>query len=243
VHAAQLAEKTILEHADVAIALSIEDQSALANVCADPPPFVLLPNVHPALEPPTGPTGRAGLLFVGGYEHDPNVDGAAWFVIEVLPLIVSEVGEVHVTLAGSKPTDEVLALRSDSIAVPGWLEDLGPLYDQARVAIAPLRFGAGVKGKVGEALARGVPMVATTVGAEGMGLRSGDDIEVADDPAAFAARVVRLLRDDQHWHRLSEGGRAAIDRSMGLGATQLAVASLLETVSKVGRAPRGGNGG
>ena len=243
IQVARLAERSILEQADVAIALSLEDQAALADLCDTPPPFVLLPNIHPALAPASGPEQRQGLLFVGGYEHDPNVDGAIWFVSEVLPRVTAQVGEIEVILAGSKPTAEVLDLRSDSVAVPGWIEDLGPLYEGARVAIAPLRFGAGVKGKVGEALAFGLPMVSTTIGAEGMGLTPGEDIEVADDPQSFADAVVRLLRDDEHWRRLSLGGREAIDRSMGLGAAERSVTTLLETVHQVDRRLGSGDGG
>lgn len=240
VSAARLAERAILEQADVAIALSLEDQATLAGLSDHPPPFVLVGNIHPAEEPPAGLSGRSGLLFVGGYEHPPNVDGAMWFISEVLPLIEAEYSHVPVILAGSNPPPEIRALAGGSISVPGWLEDLGPLYDTARVTIAPLRFGAGVKGKVGEALARGIPMVATSVGAEGMGLADGIDIDVADDPTHFAAAVVRLLQDDDHWHQLSQSGRAAIDRSMGMEATRRAVGALLDQVTQGQRTQPGG---
>ena len=196
---------------------------------------MLLPNVHPSLSLPAEPEGRSGLLFVGGYEHEPNVDAVQWFCAEVLPLIEATTGPLPVTLAGSRPTEVVRKLASASISIPGWVEDLSPLYERARVVIAPLRWGAGVKGKVGEAMAYGVPVVTTTIGAEGIAVRSGFDIEVANTPRAFADAVLGLLTNNQRWSAQSAAGQTTIEEIMGLGTWATSVSQLLDAVGKISR--------
>lgn len=144
------------------------------------------------------------LLFVAGFAHPPNVDGAVWFVHEILSLVRASVPAVRLQIAGSRPTPEVLALAGDAVSVRQDVCDaeLADLYAAARVAVVPLRFGAGVKLKVAEALRDGVPLVTTSTGAQGLpGLADIADVE--DMPAAFAAAIIRLLRDDVLWARRS----------------------------------------
>jgi O-antigen biosynthesis protein len=106
---------------------------------------------------------------------------------------------------------------------------MGPLLDAHRISVAPLRFGAGIKGKVCEALAAGLPVVTTSVGAEGMGLASGDEVLLeADTPETYAAAVVRLLRDDALWARLAEGGRAYAEERLSSRAAAERLARLVD---------------
>ncbi len=155
-----------------------------------------------------GPAARAGLVFVGGYRHPPNVDAACWLVAEILPLVRARRPDCTLHLVGGDAPPEVVALGAQpGVVFHGYVPELGPLLDAARVAVAPLRYGAGVKGKVNQALAHGLPVVATTCAVEGMHLRDGEDVLVADAPDAFAGAVLRLLDDEALWHRLSAGGR------------------------------------
>jgi glycosyltransferase involved in cell wall biosynthesis len=232
---ARALERQVVSDVDLVLALSEEDRRALEDLVEVPPRFVIVPNVHEVRDAPPGPAGRSGLLFVGGYEHAPNVDAVRWFVAEVLPLIDEQVGHVEVTLAGSKPTEEVLALASERIHVPGWVEDLSDLYDSARVVIAPLRYGAGVKGKVGEALAHGVPLVSTSIGTEGLGLVPGRDVAQADDARSFADRVVELLEDDETWEAMRSAGLILIDSSQGPERMAVSVDELLGAVDELRR--------
>lgn len=174
--------------------------------------------------------GRDGILFVAGFGHPPNVDAAVWFANDVLPHIRRVHPGVKVTLAGSNPSPEVQALEGDDIIVTGFVSDevLASLYRQSRVAIAPLRFGGGMKGKVLEAMRNGLPLVTTSTGLQG--LADAADFTFADDDAeTFAGYVLRLLVDDQEWLKRSEAGQEFIcDRfstksvyaviSQGLGA-------------------------
>jgi glycosyltransferase involved in cell wall biosynthesis len=150
---------------------------------------------------------RKGLLFVAGFAHDPNVDAAVWFVEDVLPLIRARKPDIEVNLVGSNPKSAVRALASETIRVPGYVtdEELEMYYAHARTVVAPLRFGAGMKGKVVEAMRFGVPLVTSPAGAQGLAAAS-EFIAVAEDAQTFADEVLRLLDDDAHW--LKASGRA-----------------------------------
>ena len=152
---------------------------------------------RPRREPPASQE----IIFVGGFGHPPNVGCGVWFAEQVLPLVREQVPQAHLSIIGSNPTDSVRALGDlPGIAmranVPGWMLDAA--YARARVAVVPLRCGAGVKLKVVEALHEGLPLVTTPTGAQGLpGLWQVAVIE--SDPDAFAASVARLLTDDRAW--------------------------------------------
>ncbi|MBD3816389.1 MAG: glycosyltransferase, partial [Halothiobacillus sp.] len=136
------------------------------------------------------------LLFVGGFNHTPNQDGVLWLVNDILPIVQRKLGTVHLTIVGSKAPQAVLALESETIDVTGFVTDdrLAQLYDETSLVVAPLRYGGGVKGKVIEAMALGIPMVTTPTGAQG--LRDPQELMfVANDAEDFADAVVRALTD------------------------------------------------
>ncbi|UPG86531.1 glycosyltransferase [Luteibacter aegosomatis] len=143
---------------------------------------------------------REGILFVAGFGHPPNVDGAVWFVQSVLPHVRRAHPGVKVTLAGSNPSPEVMALASEDVFVTGFLSDdvLTSLYRSARVAIAPLRFGGGMKGKVLEAMRHGLPLVTTSTGMQGLA-KAADFVFANDEAIDFASSVLRLLDSDEEW--------------------------------------------
>jgi glycosyltransferase involved in cell wall biosynthesis len=154
---------------------------------------------------------RQNLIFVAGFAHPPNADAAEWFVRDVLPIVRLKHPDLHLDLVGSNPCDAVVALQEQGIDVTGFVtdEELALRYRAARVVVAPLRYGAGVKGKVIEAMHSGVPCVTTSAGAQGLA-GTADFLAATDDPATFAAHVVELLEDDAAWRRASVGGQAYI---------------------------------
>ncbi len=150
---------------------------------------------------------RSGLLFVGGYRHPPNVDAALWLARDILPRIREQLPEAELHLVGGDAPEAVAALGAlPGVRLHGYVPDLGPLLDGVRISVAPLRYGAGVKGKVNQSLAHGLPVVATRCAVEGMHLVDGQDVLVADEADAFADAVVRLYRDAELWERLAQGG-------------------------------------
>jgi O-antigen biosynthesis protein len=155
---------------------------------------------------------RRDLLFVGRLDSEtsPNVDGLRWFVESVMPLIVHEEPEIRIAVVGRNDAPTTRALAGDRVHLLGVVDDLTPLYDAARVFIAPTRFAAGLPHKVHEASARGVPAVVTPVLATQLGWTSGDELMVGTDPPAFAAAVLDLYRDESLWMRIREGALRAI---------------------------------
>lgn len=160
-------------------------------------------------EPVPGAKKRKGLLFVGSFVHTPNTDAVLWFAREIYPLIKKTFSSLPFHVVGNYPPPEIQALpeQDPDIIVHGWVPDLTQLFDSSRVFVAPIRYGAGVKGKVGLAMTKGLPVVTTPIGAEGMGLTSGTECEVVDSPEEFAQKTIRLLSDDSHWASLSVQGQ------------------------------------
>ncbi|MEN5207887.1 glycosyltransferase [Stenotrophomonas terrae] len=156
---------------------------------------------------------RRDILFVAGFAHAPNVDAAQWFVEKVLPLVQAQLPTVRMSLVGSNPRPEILAMASDSIDVTGYVSDevLEGWYRRARISVAPLRFGGGVKGKVLESLRHGLPCVTTSVGMQGLG-EAAAFMPVADDADGMAAHIVMLLQDDARWQQVSADSRGFIAR-------------------------------
>lgn len=154
---------------------------------------------------------RHDLVFVAGFAHPPNVDAAEWFVREVLPLVRRRRPQIHLDLVGSNPSDEVKALHGDGVTVTGFVtdEELAARYANARVVVAPLRFGGGMKGKVIEAMRFGVPCVTTSAGVQGLE-QTGGFLAAADTAEDFAERVLHLLDDDAAWRRNSAAGQAFV---------------------------------
>jgi GT2 family glycosyltransferase len=180
----------------------------------------LAPNARPhAIVPFCFPPDRSArpvtpgktILFVGGFGHPPNVDAALWLVREIMPLVRQHMPDACLILAGSKPAAEVRVLASPDVTVTGFIsdEELTRLYATSRVAAVPLRFGAGVKHKVLEALHHGLPLVTTPVGAEGIaGL---DDVaSLAETADQFAEALLALLKDDALWRKHSDAGKELI---------------------------------
>lgn len=215
--AAQAAEMKTLEvslakAADLTIAISADEKKAVLEL-APLAVVEVLPNIFEMPSaPPPGPQGRHGVMFVGGFWHRPNADAVAWFIKEIWPRVLAEAPDCRFFVAGSNPGHEVLAMgKTPNVEILGYVPDLEPLYNSARVCVAPLRFGAGVKGKVGQSMAHGLPVVATSVGAEGMQLRDGEHLLIADEPEAFARQVLLLLRDNELWLRTQKQAREFVD--------------------------------
>jgi glycosyltransferase involved in cell wall biosynthesis len=153
------------------------------------------------------------VVFVGGFEHPPNVDAATRLVRGVMPGVWREHGSVPVRIVGASPPEEVLELGDDLVEVTGWVKDVDTILDQARVMVAPLSYGAGLKGKVTQALASGLPVVTTPIGAEGLGAADGEHLLIGSDDDDLADRVMKVIADDDLWERLSAAG-------LGLAAEQ-----------------------
>lgn len=204
---ARRVELSAMRRADLVAAVS-EEEAEIVRARVPGARTVVLPNVHePDGAEPLPFEARRDFVFIGGFAHDPNVDAARHLVHDVMPLVWQSV-DARLWLVGSWPPAEVTELASDRVVVTGHVPDVSGLFRRARVFVAPLRYGAGMKGKVGHALAFGVPVVTTPVGAEGMELEDGLHALVREGTAAFAEACVELYTDDHTWRRLSVCGRS-----------------------------------
>lgn len=211
------AELQVYEQADLVLTVSREDREVLAH--ARPGLRIeVISNIHPVVEQCAPLAGRKDLLFVGGFWHRPNVDAMRYFLESIWPLVAERLPDIRLHIVGSDPPQELLALAGPRVIVTGYVPDLASYLNGCRVSIAPLRYGAGQKGKVGEALAAGLPVVATSIAAEGLDLTHGRDVLIADSPERFADEVVRLCTDDDLWLRLSAAGKAHVEATLSPGA-------------------------
>ena len=167
----------------------------------------MVPTIHRLHDPGKSFEARRDLLFVGNYAHRPNSDAVHFFMREIFPVVRQSLPEAKVFIVGDNASEQFLAYRSEQVQITGYLPDIDPLLQGCRVFVAPLRFGAGVKGKVGEAMSYGLPVVTTSIGAEGFGLLNEWSAMIADDPQAFAAAIVRLYSEKELWQCLAQNSR------------------------------------
>jgi O-antigen biosynthesis protein len=163
---------------------------------------------------------KKDIIFLGGFQHIPNIDAVQWFVQECFPHILAEIPDVKFLIVGSDPTPEVKKLASDNVEIIGYVKDLAPIFAKTRVFVAPLRYGAGLKGKIVTSMYYGVPAVTTTIGAEGMGLTDGMDALIADDASEFVKKVTMLYKDESLWSKLSENSMKKVKANYSLEAAR-----------------------
>jgi len=223
-------ELAVIEAADATLVVSPVEQSVLRE--AAPGARVhIISNVHEVVGSRRPYAERKDLFFVGGYQHPPNIDAAQWFVGSVWPLIRAQLPGVEFHLIGSKAPEQVRALDGNGVRFQGFVEDLEPWLDGCRLAVAPLRYGAGIKGKVNISMSRGQPVVATPVAVEGMFARPGEDVLVAESAEDFAAQVVRLYRDEALWNRVSAGGLENVRKYFSVETARLGLQELLRALA------------
>jgi glycosyltransferase involved in cell wall biosynthesis len=206
---------------ELVLAISEGDRRLLVPCCAPRPVLLvpLAPAVHstvagaPALPP--GPT----VLFVGAMARTFNQQGVRWFLEQVWPRVLAEVPEARFVVAGGNPPEWLTARQDDHLLVTGFVDDLTPWYRAAAVCVSPLLVAGGLLQKVVDALALGVPVVATSVSNHGLAATPGEQLLVADTPAAFAEAVVRLLRDPAERARLGQAGQQFIQERYDLETT------------------------
>lgn len=161
---------------------------------------------------------RKDIVFVGGYQHQPNIDAVIHFVNDIMPILRPRLPGVRFHIVGSNAPEKITELASDDVIIVGFVEELTPFLDTMRVSVAPLRFGAGIKGKIGTSMAVGLPAVATSLAAEGMGLSPGENILVADRADAFAEAVIRLYQNKPLWNAVSAAGILYAENTWGAEA-------------------------
>lgn len=214
-------ELAVMAATDVTVLVSAAEREQL-KIDAPDVTVELISNLHEVASGGEDWAQRHDLVFVGGFRHPPNVDAMQWFIGEVFGRIRAQLPQVRFHCIGADVPDALRALAAaqPGVEIHGFVPVVTPYMDQVRIAVAPLRFGAGVKGKVNLSMAHGQPVVATTCAVEGMHLHDGQDVLVADDAEAFAAAVVRLYQDPVLWQQLSSAGRRNVADHFSLDAAR-----------------------
>jgi polysaccharide biosynthesis protein PslH len=155
---------------------------------------------------------RTSLVFAGSMDYSANVDAVVWFVNNIWPELRRQHPELSFAIVGRDPTPEVRALAGDSVIVTGTVPDVRPYYSGALAAVVPLRIGSGTRLKILEAMAAGIPVISTKLGAEGLDLEDGTHLLLADSASEIIAAVNRLAASPELWRRLSRSGREVVSR-------------------------------
>lgn len=203
-------ELALAQASDQVWCASPADKKAIAKRVSEER-IAVIPTIHALKDRGKSWSERDSLLFIGHLSHRPNSDAIHYFMREIYPRIQERCPSLIFNIIGSNPSTEIKAYHSEQVRVMGYVPDIDPLFHSARVFVAPLRFGAGVNGKIGEALSYGLPAVTTSIGAEGLGLVHGRDAMIADNPLEFAEHVLELYHNKYLWEGLSDCGYQHIE--------------------------------
>ncbi len=175
---------------------------------------------------------RSGVLFVGGFAHRPNVDAVLFLVKDIWPIVRRSLPDIELRIVGSGVTPEVSALAdpTQGVVIVGFVENLDTETSVARLSVAPLRFGAGIKGKVVSSLLAGLPSVLSRVASEGMGLVAGEQMLSGDTADEIAAAIVALYQDPALWQRIADAGFAAAATEYSVTSVAARLATLLDSI-------------
>jgi len=219
-------EQKLIRACDATLVVSPVEQALLAQELPQAR-VEILSNVHEVFGCRRAFAERRDLVFVGSFQHPPNEDAVVWFVRDILPLLRSALPGVRLHVIGQPVPQALREFEADDLILHGFVADLEPYMDGCRISVAPLRYGAGVKGKVNMAMSYGLPVVATPAAVEGMHIQAGSDVLVAADAEAFAAAIVQLYGDESLWNTLSANGLANVERHFSFGAAKKALSRIL----------------
>lgn len=211
----QAYEGELCRQFDRVTVVSPEDRLALQVAARDHFPAQVVPIAVDTRELTFVPRGAEAkhVLSVATMFYPPNIEGIKWFASEVFPLVRRALPSTNFQIVGSRPPESItrLATPESGIVVTGYVSDLTNLLDQSGVLVVPLRSGSGMRVKILEAWARGIPVVSTTIGVEGIDIRVGEHALVADDAKEFADAVIRSLQDPTLARRLAQAGRQLVE--------------------------------
>jgi O-antigen biosynthesis protein len=219
------------ENSDATVVVSPQEVHYLKNFIPQSQIHVV-GNIHRIKEDLTPFNKRKGLLFVGSFAHLPNVDGLEWFFSEVWSHVDSSIQSYGLQIIGANPPKKLVKSAPTGVSFLGWVESTDDYVDGARISIAPLRYGAGVKGKVGEAWSRGLPVIGTTIAFEGMIEMNDSDFHFADDPKKFAELINSVYSSESLWVKASEAGQRRVQETLSRDVAKAALINLIDSVAR-----------
>ncbi len=203
-------ELNVYAAADGVLTVSEKEAAWIDNFCSGAVRTFCVPDCEDLQPGRRSFAERKGMLALGSYQHPPNVQGVEFLCQQILPKVVANVLNEHPLYIVGNGLDERVhdaAANTPGARLVGWVPSVTPYFEQARISVVPLRYGAGTKRKVVQALLSGTPTVTTSIGAEGLNLIHEEHVLIADEPEQFAAAIERLLSDEPLWQKLSKNGR------------------------------------
>ena len=208
-------EQKALKEADFVVAISDKEKDIIIDLGIDKEKVFIVSNIHSVKENITQPNfkDRNDLIFIGGFHHQPNVDAVLYLNKEIMPLVWEKNENIKVKIIGGSLPEEIKALHTDRFQILGYQKDIDHYFLSAKAFVAPLRYGAGVKGKIGQALEYKLPVISTTIGVEGMMLKPDINVLVAetDDAQNFANHILQIYEDEQLWKKLHHNSEEGLD--------------------------------
>jgi O-antigen biosynthesis protein len=224
------AEVAALGRAELVLSYSTVEQVVISSHLLRGPQTGIIPWVVDPRPLTTPFADRQDIVFLGGFRHPPNTAAVKFFIGEVMPLLRQKLPGTRFLVYGSNVTAEIERLASEDVIIKGFVEDVDEVFSSCRVFVAPLLSGAGMKGKVLDCLAAGIPSVLSPVAAEGIDLRDGADMMIANRPEEWVAAIVHLYSSEKAWKAMSDNVRwlAATRYSFAAG-----VAALREALASI----------
>ncbi len=225
-------ELNIIRQCDATIVLSPVEKEMLSRELPEAE-IRTIPLIF--FEPPTTCppfSEREDILFIGSFPHTPNVDAVIYFCREIFPLVRKKLPRVKFHVVGYKPPLEVMELNDiPGVIVHGFVKDVTPLFQKCRLSVAPIRYGAGIKGKISRSLSYGVPVIATSVALEGMELEDNEHVLVGDTPEEFTNALVKAYRSKKLWTEMSSKGLERVLQTYTVAALQKPVEELMRAIN------------
>ena len=173
---------------------------------------------------------RSGLLFIGGFSHQPNVDAVIWFCEKIMPELTKHMPNIILRVVGSNPPDNILRLADKNIRILGFIENIDPIFKSSKLFISPLRYGAGVKGKVNQAMQFGIPVVGTSISFEGMHMENEQDCVVANSEKEFVKNIIDMYSNEAKWNLISKNSQRILKEYF---SPEVAKKSLKDLINKL----------
>jgi glycosyltransferase involved in cell wall biosynthesis len=233
-------ELNVYGSADAVFAVSEKEARLLADLMGEPGRAQVIPLMEDLPASGRAFPERKGVLFVGNFRHPPNIDALEYLCQEILPCVDQQILKEHpLYVVGNDLQNHLELIPQDAqwIVPVGWVPSLAPYYDRVRASLIPLRYGAGTKTKLIQAVMLCTPTVSSTIGLEGLDLLAGQDVLVADDPISFARSIEKLCQDQALWESVAHSGRARIAAVHGRPAVAAAFRQAIENT--LHSSPRG----
>lgn len=197
------------------IAVISDKEKEFMTAFVDPSKLFTVSNVHNLkVKPEDMPSfeKREGIFFIGTFLHDPNVDAVEILYHHIMPLVWNVLPDLKITIIGSEAPESIEKMNSERFEIAGFVEDIIPYYEKCFASVSPLRFGAGVKGKIGQALEYTLPVLTTEIGAEGMFLENGVTALISgnEDYQKFADNIIEICTNESTWNTLHNNSEKAI---------------------------------